>query len=92
MKNSDPKFNVMFNIKSTLLDTNNVWLTITWDCPECGEQVTRHTRAVIWVDPTDRSSSMETCMFREWECDQCLSPEAKHRRLLMRKFNLDQAW
>ena len=92
MKITNPKLNVKFTVKQSIIDANDVSLTMSWTCPECGEPVERHIRAVTWYDPIEGTSSLEACLFRDWECNKCLSPDAKHRRLLMRQFDIWSVW
>jgi len=92
MNKTNPKLNVKFTLKQSIVDTNDVSLHMSWACPECGDRVERFIRAVTWHNPIDGTSFLEACLFKEWECDECLSPEAKHRRILMRQFDIRSLW
>lgn len=80
------KIEVIFTAKYQWFDKNTIKLAIMWRCPECGNFVERFPKAILWDDPATNESHIRTEMDKTWRCDDCLTPEAKRRRLLMKRF------
>jgi len=88
MSQLNPKIEVLFVGKPTWFDKTTIKLSVSWRCPECGNYIEKTSTAIVWEDPDTNESYVQAEMDKEWECDDCLSPEAKRRKLIMRRFDI----